>query len=176
MFLQSFHHESAEGVRITPEQASRFAKEIAGDFNPIHDPGAKRFCVPGDLLFSLVLARYGLSTGMCFTFSGMVGADALLQFPATEAAKFAVTDERERVCLSVEREGETRRDADLVVAMARLSAWADLQLVDGFSAGAGGTALQAARRLSFTTSGRSQAYALSLMLGVLLMAAWVLFR
>jgi len=64
----------------------------------------------------------------------------------------------------------------LVVAMARLSAWADLQLVDGFSAGAGGTALQAARRLSFTTSGRSQAYALSLMLGVLLMAAWVLFR
>ena len=64
----------------------------------------------------------------------------------------------------------------LVVAMARLSAWADLQLVDGFSAGAGGTALQAAHRLSFTTSGRSQAYALSLMLGVLLMAAWVLFR
>ncbi|MBF0255995.1 MAG: DUF3581 domain-containing protein [Gammaproteobacteria bacterium] len=119
MFLQSFYQESAEGVRITPEQASRFAKEIAGDFNPIHDPSAKRFCVPGDLLFSLVLARYGLSMGMCFTFSGMVGADALLQFPATEAAKFAVTDERERVCLSVEREGETRRDADLVAAMAR---------------------------------------------------------
>ena len=31
-----------------------------------------------------------------------------------------------------------------------------------------------ARRLSLTTSGRSQAYALSLVLGVLLMAAWLL--
>jgi NAD(P)H-quinone oxidoreductase subunit 5 len=31
-----------------------------------------------------------------------------------------------------------------------------------------------ARRLSFTTSGRSQAYALTLLLGVLLMAAWLL--
>jgi NAD(P)H-quinone oxidoreductase subunit 5 len=31
-----------------------------------------------------------------------------------------------------------------------------------------------ARRLSFTTSGRSQAYALTLVLGVLLMAAWLL--
>jgi NAD(P)H-quinone oxidoreductase subunit 5 len=35
-------------------------------------------------------------------------------------------------------------------------------------------ALEGARRLSLTTSGRSQAYALSLVLGVLLMAAWLL--
>jgi len=31
-----------------------------------------------------------------------------------------------------------------------------------------------ARRLSLTTSGRSQAYALTLVLGVLLMAAWLI--
>jgi NAD(P)H-quinone oxidoreductase subunit 5 len=48
--------------------------------------------------------------------------------------------------------------------------------VDGFSSGTGAAALGGARRLSFTTSGRSQAYALSLVLGVLLMAAWLLSR
>jgi NAD(P)H-quinone oxidoreductase subunit 5 len=62
----------------------------------------------------------------------------------------------------------------LVVALARLSAWSDERLVDGFSGATGGAALEGARRLSLTTSGRSQAYALSLLLGVLLMAAWLL--
>ena len=64
----------------------------------------------------------------------------------------------------------------LVVGLARLSAWSDSRLVDGFSASAGSAALLGARRLSFTTSGRSQTYALSLVLGVLLMAAWLLLR
>lgn len=62
----------------------------------------------------------------------------------------------------------------LVLALARLGAWSDSRLVDGFSGGAGAAALAGARRLSFTTSGRSQAYALTLVLGVLLMAAWLL--
>ena len=64
----------------------------------------------------------------------------------------------------------------LVVGLARLSAWSDKVLVDGFSSGTGSVALQGARRLSLTTSGNSQAYALSLVLGVLLMAAWLLAR
>ena len=64
----------------------------------------------------------------------------------------------------------------LVVQLARLSAWSDRQLVDGFSGATGQAALEGARRLSLTTSGRSQAYALSLVLGVLLMAAWLLAR
>ena len=64
----------------------------------------------------------------------------------------------------------------LVVALARLSAWSDQRLVDGFSGATGGAALEGARRLSLTTSGRSQAYALTLVLGVLLMAAWLLTR
>jgi NAD(P)H-quinone oxidoreductase subunit 5 len=62
----------------------------------------------------------------------------------------------------------------LVVLLARLSAWSDERLVDGFSGATGGAALAGARRLSLTTSGRSQAYALTLLLGVLLMAAWLL--
>ena len=61
-----------------------------------------------------------------------------------------------------------------VVAMARLSAWSDERIVDGFSGTTGAVALQGAKRLSLTTSGRSQAYALTLLLGILLMAAWLL--
>ncbi|MCP9915504.1 NAD(P)H-quinone oxidoreductase subunit F [Cyanobium sp. ATX 6F1] len=61
-----------------------------------------------------------------------------------------------------------------VVALSRLSAWTDERLVDGFSGATGGAAMEGARRLSFTTSGRTQAYALTLLLGVLLMAAWLL--
>ena len=62
----------------------------------------------------------------------------------------------------------------LVLLLARLSRWSELRLIDGFSGGAGEAALAGARRLSLTTSGRSQAYALTLVLGVLLMAAWLL--
>jgi hypothetical protein len=118
MFFESFFHENAGAVRISPQQASRFAKEVAGDFNPIHDPDSKRFCVPGDLLFALVLQRYGLSQGMCFSFAGMVGADTVLRFPDAVGDKFAISDERERICLRVEREGEHSQDSELVRAMA----------------------------------------------------------
>jgi NAD(P)H-quinone oxidoreductase subunit 5 len=62
----------------------------------------------------------------------------------------------------------------LVLLLARLGAWSDRTLVDGFSGGTGAAAMAGARRLSFTTSGRSQAYALTLVLAVLLMAAWLI--
>ena len=62
----------------------------------------------------------------------------------------------------------------LVLVLARFSAWCDGRLIDGFSGASGSAALAGARRLSLTTSGRSQAYALSLVLGVLLMALWLL--
>jgi NAD(P)H-quinone oxidoreductase subunit 5 len=64
----------------------------------------------------------------------------------------------------------------LVLQLARLSVWSERSLVDGFSGSTGQAALQGAKRLSLTTSGRSQAYALSLVLGVLLMATWLLAR
>lgn len=62
----------------------------------------------------------------------------------------------------------------LVVGLARLSSWTDRQVVDGFTGATGEAALQSARRLSFTTSGRTQTYALTLLVGVVLMAAWLL--
>jgi NAD(P)H-quinone oxidoreductase subunit 5 len=62
----------------------------------------------------------------------------------------------------------------LVVSLARLSAWSDDRLIEGFSGASGSAAMAGARRLSLTTSGRSQAYALTLILSVLLMAAWLI--
>ena len=62
----------------------------------------------------------------------------------------------------------------LVLLLARFGAWSDNRLVDGFSGGTGAVALAGAKRLSLTTTGRSQAYAFTLVLGVLLMAAWLI--
>ena len=62
----------------------------------------------------------------------------------------------------------------LVLLLARFGSWSDSRLVDGFSGGTGAVALAGAKRLSLTTSGRSQAYAFTLVLGVLLMAAWLI--
>ncbi len=64
----------------------------------------------------------------------------------------------------------------LVLVLARLSSWSDNRLVDGFSGATGAVALQGARRLSFTTSGRTQTYALTLLIGVLVMAIWLVIN
>ncbi|AHE97529.1 DUF3581 domain-containing protein [Thioalkalivibrio paradoxus] len=118
-FLQSFHTLRDGLVYIEPEQASRFAKEIAGDFNPIHDPGSRRFCVPGDLLFALVLARYGVSAGMHLRFVGMVGAGVALVFPDDPGTAFAVMDSQGKKYLEVEREGPVVTDGYTVEALTR---------------------------------------------------------
>ena len=81
MFLDNYCNQENDKISFTRIQASDFAKKIADDFNPLHDTDAKRFCVPGDLLFSLVLANSGLSQEMTFIFSGMVSNDIKLTFP-----------------------------------------------------------------------------------------------
>lgn len=80
--LSGFWLIDDDTLRVTPEQASRFARQIAGDWNPIHDPGARRFCVPGDLLFAVVLQRYGLSQHMRFRFESMLSEGRTLHLPA----------------------------------------------------------------------------------------------
>jgi hypothetical protein len=119
MFLEEFYSIENGRVLIDADRASRFAKEVAGDFNPLHDAGAKRFCVPGDLLFSLVLERFGLSRNMEFTFSGMVGRDILLNFPETEAAAFEIRDDNGKDYLLVKRSGETSFDGSLIESFIR---------------------------------------------------------
>ena len=72
MFIEQYFSEPQGRVCFTREQASDFAKRVADDFNPLHDVDAKRFCVPGDLLFAVILSKYGISRHMQFVFSGMV--------------------------------------------------------------------------------------------------------
>lgn len=119
MLLSSFYQESSAGVLVSPAQASRFAKEIAGDFNPIHDEDAKRFCVPGDLLFSLLLDRYGLSEEMEVRFSGMVGEGVVLQFPQTQAEDFSISDAAGKSYMEVRRSGRNLHEQKALWAFAR---------------------------------------------------------
>ncbi len=119
MYLNAFHQTNDGLVTIEPEQASRFAKEVAQDFNPLHDPDSKRFCVPGDLLFALVLANSGLSSKMVFNYTGMVGKDVSLVFPETAANTFQVTDSQDKEYLNVSREGATTDDMQLIEAFTR---------------------------------------------------------
>ena len=77
MPLSDYYAIDTSGLRISAEQASDFAKTVAGDFNPLHDPDNRRFCVPGDLLFTVLLQHYGINQRMQFRFSGMVGAGVL---------------------------------------------------------------------------------------------------
>lgn len=119
MFLDAYHTADGEAVRISAEQGSRFAKEIAGDYNPIHDAGSKRFCVPGDLLFALVLVRYGLSAEMEFRFRGMLGADVPVWFPDSPGDRFEIRDGAGKVFLEVSRGGDHTGDAGRVEAFIR---------------------------------------------------------
>lgn len=117
--LEEYHSMLDGRVRISAVQASAFARRVADDFNPLHDPDSKRFCVPGDLLFALVLHYYGLSERMDFAFKGMVSADVPLHFNATDADAFDIVDSAGKVYLQVRRSGARTRDPDMVAAITR---------------------------------------------------------
>ncbi|GHC16688.1 DUF3581 domain-containing protein [Aidingimonas halophila] len=119
MFLDDFHTVRDGRICITAEQASHFAKSVAGDYNPIHNSDARRFCVPGDLLFALVLEHYGLSQHMSFYFRSMVGDDVPLVFQESSEGAIVVADESGKRYLEVERSGETTHDSAVVEAFTR---------------------------------------------------------
>src|SRR5690606_24747349 len=114
MFLDRFYSVQDGRILITAPQASHFAKEVAGDFNPIHDPDARRFCVPGDLLFAVVLARFGLSSNMTFRFRNLLGAEVPLEFRESDNGTIEVCDEAGKVYLEVSRSGELTRDEKVI--------------------------------------------------------------
>jgi len=114
MFLQKYYFEENEKIHFSRQQASRFAKEVAGDFNPIHDPEAKRFCVPGDLLFALVMSKYGLSQRMRFIFSELVSDEVLLSLPDSVSGEFNIYGDTGKTYLSLHREGDISNDQNLI--------------------------------------------------------------
>ncbi len=113
MILDQYFSEPNGRICFTREQGSNFAKHVANDFNPLHDADAKRFCIPGDLLFTIILTRYGISQHMEFVFSGMVGAgvELVLPVPATE---LHINDTDGREYLRVKRAGDTSHDESLI--------------------------------------------------------------
>lgn len=119
MFLDNFYNQNQSELTISAEQGSSFAKTISNDFNPIHDPDSKRFCVPGDLLFALVLQRYGLSQNMSFSFAGMVARDTSLLFPSAPGNQFEIVDGRDKSYLQVSRSGETVNNQQIIEQLVR---------------------------------------------------------
>lgn len=119
MFLDEFYTEADGWLRIGAQQASRFAKRMAGDHNPIHDPDARRFCVPGDLLFALALARHGLAQRMTFHFRGMVGDGVPLKFALGDNGELRVADDTGKEYLYVERSGEITHEPAVIERFTR---------------------------------------------------------
>ena len=118
MQLRHFYQRTNGTVSFSRQQASDFAKNIAGDFNPIHNIDAKRFCVPGDLLFAVALEHYGLSQRMCFTFSGMV-TDEAVTLPDTQGDRIIISDIANKQCLTINRSGDISHNSTLINDLTR---------------------------------------------------------
>ena len=101
------------------QQGSDFAKHIANDFNPIHDVDAKKFCVPGDLLFARVMSSRGLFTDMKVQFSGMVSGDLELEVSALESGCSIIVDNDGKEYLNVCHSGEKTMDQGLIEKLVR---------------------------------------------------------
>ncbi|OUS32826.1 hypothetical protein A9Q98_00420 [Thalassotalea sp. 42_200_T64] len=119
MFIEQYYSEENQRVSFTRQQASDFAKEIADDFNPIHNVDAKRFCVPGDLLFSIILAKSGLNSKMTFNFSGMVTDTVALAFPTEVAESAQVLDENGKEYMNYAVSGEHSKCTTLIDSLIR---------------------------------------------------------
>ncbi|MCB1752748.1 MAG: DUF3581 family protein [Gammaproteobacteria bacterium] len=119
MLIESYYSEDKNGINVSRQQASSFAKGVADDFNPLHNPEAKLFCVPGDLLFALVLAKFGVNQQMRFTFSGMVDDSRSLHFAEQDAGRLGLLDSEGKSYLEVERGGANSRQENLVESLTR---------------------------------------------------------
>lgn len=119
MELAHYFSQQDDTVSFTEEQASAFAKGVAGDFNPIHDPGSKRFCVPGDLLFCVLLHRYGVARVTAVQFSGMLDGQTRMRLPDTVNAAAHIVDAKERALLSLFLDGNRFSDSMFVNALSK---------------------------------------------------------
>jgi len=117
MKLTNYFNQNNELVSFTRSQGSLFAKKIAGDFNPIHNEDAKKFCIPGDLLFSVVLYKYGVSQKMTFEFAGMVGDGTELLFPEHINNEFSVSDANGKHYMDISLSGEVSTDKAFIESL-----------------------------------------------------------
>ena len=114
MNIEKYYTLDESRLSFTRQQASDFAKTQANDFNPIHDTNSKRFCVPGDLLFSVIIHHYGLRQIMGFAFSGMVSDDITLYLPKVQAREISIYDDTDKKYLDISSNGKTSTDTRLI--------------------------------------------------------------
>lgn len=119
MFLENYCLTTDNKISFTRQQASDFAKQIADDFNPLHDTDAKRFCVPGDLLFSIILERAGLHQEMSFKFSGMVTDATVLNIPTDITDSASIVDDKDKEYLSMSVAGNSTKDKQSIESLTR---------------------------------------------------------
>lgn len=118
MQLEQYFSTAGSSFSFSREQASSFAKQIADDFNPIHDIDAKRFCVPGDLLFTVALAQRGLQQQMHIGFADMVGDGVDLHFESQSEQLTDIQDTNGKTYLSIDAEGEHCHDPEMIKQLA----------------------------------------------------------
>ncbi len=109
MLVNTFVNQDGEKISFTRKQASDFAKNLAHDFNPLHDIDAKRFCVPGDLLFSILLSRYGIREKVKVEFNGMVTEQHSLHFVESCERTLSLRDDADKSYIDVEQTGNVNR-------------------------------------------------------------------
>ncbi len=119
MFLTPFFSTQGNQFQFTRRQASHFAKKVASDYNPIHDEDNKRFCVPGDLLFAVLLNRKGVSQKMGFDFSGMVSDGIALSTAEISESESVLLDANGKEYLRMRHEGEVSRDSKFIECLTK---------------------------------------------------------
>ncbi len=118
MTRSNYYSLDGEHLRFDKQRSSAFAKQVAGDFNPIHNPDAKRFCVPGDLLFTAFLHHYGVYQSMQFEFSGMVGEDTALVLPDITDNTVSLCDAQGKNYMDVSVAGSSTQQATFIDKLA----------------------------------------------------------
>ncbi|NRA62580.1 MAG: DUF3581 family protein [Psychrobium sp.] len=120
MNLSKYFNVTADnGFCFTRQQGSVFAKDIAGDFNPLHDVDTKKFCVPGDLLFAIALSKLGVSHKMEFSFSGMISDGVELNYDDITLDNVTVSDSKDKAYMSIKRSGDVSHNTELATSLAQ---------------------------------------------------------
>ncbi len=119
MQITDYFSTEGEFIHFTRQQASDFAKKVANDYNPIHDPDAKRFCVPGDLLFAVALSKVGLSQNMHVQFTDMVTDGIMLDLPKGGTGHSSICDEKGKHYLDIKCEGDVTLDQGVIESLTR---------------------------------------------------------
>lgn len=120
MNLKHYYSESSssdselEQFSFSKQQACDFAKGVANDFNAIHDADSSRFCVPGDLLFSVVLSKLGLSQEVTVNFAGMINDDRKLHIAKLDESHAQLQDQDDKCYLKVAHQGQHTFDQALI--------------------------------------------------------------